>query len=218
MNKLIINSENKSVENYEGLIICENDTIINVSGICNLYFHNNFFSVTFNILDNAFVNIYSFSKNKKGSSKININSSNNTKVKLVNSYENISETNDYYEISASGDNNECSLYTRVIGKYKTNIKAKAVVSEGTKDNIFLEDIKVYAENNSVTIEPILLIDTFDCIANHKAVITNLENIDMFYIESKGIDKKLGASLIKDGFLTSEFSDEFKKIIKGEKNE
>lgn len=54
--------------------------------------------------------------------------------------------------------------------------------------------------SSVTAKPILLIDEFDCFANHGASIGKMSDDDLFYLMSRGLNKKEAFLLILQGII------------------
>lgn len=60
---------------------------------------------------------------------------------------------------------------------------------------------VVMDNDSViTAKPILLIDEFDCFANHGASIGKMSDEDLFYLMSRGLTKKQAFLLILEGIV------------------
>lgn len=65
-------------------------------------------------------------------------------------------------------------------------------------------------NNKCSISPNMYIDCFDVIANHSAFIGTFKDDELFYLQSRGIDKIEATKLLIRGFLTSELSEEQKE--------
>ena len=78
---------------------------------------------------------------------------------------------------------------------------------------------VMDDNSVVTAKPILLIDEYDCFANHGASIGKMSDEDLFYLMSRGITKKDAFLLILKGiihpFIESIKIDEIKERIEKE---
>lgn len=70
--------------------------------------------------------------------------------------------------------------------------------------------------SSITAKPILLIDEFDCFANHGATIGKMSDEDLFYLMSRGLSKKDAFLLILQGiiqpFISSIKLEEYKNRI------
>ena len=54
--------------------------------------------------------------------------------------------------------------------------------------------------SSITAKPILLIDEYDCFANHGASIGKMSDEDLFYLMSRGLTKKQAFLLILEGIV------------------
>lgn len=81
------------------------------------------------------------------------------------------------------------------------IKAEGVILENTHSNVYLEDIKALTnQNNSVKVQPNLIVKTNSVVANHNATISNIDKQELFYLESKGLSLESATKLIKSGFL------------------
>ncbi|MCM1371189.1 MAG: SufD family Fe-S cluster assembly protein [Clostridium sp.] len=68
-------------------------------------------------------------------------------------------------------------------------------------------------NNKCKIEPNLYIDEFDVNANHSALIGKFENKELFYLQSRGINKKDALNLLVKGFILSDLDlEDIKDLI------
>ena len=54
--------------------------------------------------------------------------------------------------------------------------------------------------STITAKPILLIDEFDCFANHGASIGKMSDEDLFYLMSRGLTKDEAFLLILQGIV------------------
>lgn len=99
-------------------------------------------------------------------------------------------------------NNENRILIRAVEEEGTLIvKAVGSIENDAKENTYLEDIKALTnQNNSIKIMPDLLVKTDSVVATHNAVISPVDTEELFYLESKGLDKTCATSLIKEGFL------------------
>lgn len=59
---------------------------------------------------------------------------------------------------------------------------------------------VMDNESSITAKPILLIDEYDCFANHGASIGKMSDEDLFYLMSRGLTKKEAFLLILEGIV------------------
>ena len=81
------------------------------------------------------------------------------------------------------------------------IEANGNILESKREITYLEDIKALINNNnSIKISPNLKVESNLVEANHNATISNVREEDLFYLESKGINKEDARYLIKKGFL------------------
>lgn len=73
--------------------------------------------------------------------------------------------------------------------------------------------------SSITAKPILLIDEYDCFANHGASIGKMSDEDLFYLMSRGLTKKQAFLLILEGivrpFIDSIPNEELKESMEKE---
>ena len=75
---------------------------------------------------------------------------------------------------------------------------------------------VMDNDSKVDAKPVLLIDEFDCFANHGASIGKVSDEDLFYLMSRGLSKNEAFILILDGiirpFIDSIVIEEYKNQI------
>lgn len=110
---------------------------------------------------------------------------------------------------------------------KSNVEARAVNFEEGNLHFHIEgivpkdvidcnvnqDTRIYTFNEKkCTIDPILLIENNDVIANHAAFIGRFEEETLFYLMSRGIPRELCNQLLIKGFLNKENDDEISDII------
>ncbi len=98
--------------------------------------------------------------------------------------------------------NENRILIRAVEEEGTLIvKATGSIEHDTKDNVYLEDIKALTNYNySIKVMPDLIVKTDSVMATHNATISPVDTEELFYLESKGLDKTHATSLIKEGFL------------------
>ena len=110
---------------------------------------------------------------------------------------------------------------------KSNIEAKAVNIEQGKIHFEIvgnvpkeikncevnQDTRIYTFNqNKCTINPVLLIENNDIVANHAAFIGRFDDEVLFYLMSRGISKKECIHLLIKGFLNIDNEEEILSII------
>lgn len=81
--------------------------------------------------------------------------------------------------------------------------ATSKVDEATKDNEVLENLRIVTLNDAENmIVPNLLVHSDSVNAIHNTTISTVDKDYLFYLNSKGINKKDATKLIVDGFLKS----------------
>ena len=102
-----------------------------------------------------------------------------------------------------GVNNEGTIHFYVLGEVLKDIK-----------NCYVnQDNRIYTFNqNKCTIDPILLIENNDVVANHAAFIGKFDEETLFYLMSRGISKNNAIKLLVRGFLNIDNDEEILSII------
>ena len=118
-----------------------------------------------------------------------------------------------------GNNNRCIINLRALAEQNhANINVCVKASENTIGNVIIEDLKGLNENGTITFMPILEINTNEVDASHYATIGSLDEKELFYLQTKGLDLNTSISLLKKSFIYNLFSDEFiNEINKGKEN-
>lgn len=136
---------------------------------------------------------------------------------------------------ASGTNNTFKQYIAHNNKLTTSNISNVGVSMNKSDIVFdttgfvakamsqsrcsqLSRGVVMDDVSSVTAKPILLIDEFDCFANHGASIGKMSDEDLFYLMSRGLNKKEAFLLILQGIIQPFISSIEIEDLKNELNE
>lgn len=169
----------------------------NIDFVCSI--ENNF---NFNI----------FSVNTTLNITANLNK-NNSKFKLV--YSTINEEDNVYKVTANhfGKNITSNIISHGINKSTAYlsfiINAKVPMkSAGTKTN---QDSKIITiDKNTATIKPNLLVDTDDVEASHSAYIGEFKKEDLFYLETRGLDRKTSEKLLAKSFLIGQMDISFRE--------
>ena len=145
-----------------------------------------------------------------------------SKVKVINSYLSYNEENISVSVFHENKKTISEIYNCAVtsgnGSVKFDLKTK--VDKGMKDSIVSQNGRIITlnKNNKNQINPVLLIDEIDCIANHSAFIGEFKNEELFYMLSRGIERKKAINLLIYGFLIGimEISlkekEELKKIL------
>lgn len=139
---------------------------------------------------NLELKIASYSKNNEKNYNIRVNN---------NGYASFSNIECY---AIANDNSKITLNVSNYvpkGSHASEVKQKLkTLNIGTKVN--------------VTANPILLIDELDCFASHAATNSKINNEELFYLETRGINEIKAKELITVANLTSVLKDEDENLI------
>ena len=191
------------------------------------------FDISFEIEDNVKFNLIEIKKNCKVKIlfKYNLKKSSNANIIKVNDINSINEKN---IINLNDINASIKLLLKTVSKniekydFAINHNSKNTNSEIINNGINLSgnlyftvssyipkgNCKCIANqnnriinltNNECLIKPNLLIDEYDVIANHSAVIGSFKDEEIFYLERLGINKTLANKLLIEGFLKSKLN-------------
>lgn len=147
--------------------------------------------------------------NKKDS-KILINNTVLSKLKLVK-----------YDIKINHNNKKTNsdIYNNGVSKDSGSINFNVVSSvlKGNDSCTVNQDSKIISlnDNNINEINPVLLIDEYDCNASHSAFIGDFKGDKLFYLMSRGLSKKDALKLLLNGLLigTLDICFEEKEMLK-----
>ena len=113
----------------------------------------------------------------------------------------LSAINDFQGVNGSGD---IKIYG--VAGSKMNVTIDGIVKirqEAIRTKASLvEKILMLDDNIYIDAKPILEIDTDDVIAKHSVALTTLLEKNLFYAQSKGIEKKEAIQMVINGFLRS----------------
>lgn len=219
MNKLVIDKE-ILLKNFIGTIeLVSDEVILNVEGNCKIdeIVLNKHKKLIINVLENSNLEYNRFSLNPSDEGYLEINHKNNSKS-LFN--EGILCNKDYkmninvYE-KYSYINSKVLIRVLTTDNANVFVDASGYVFKDTLENEITEDIRAFnSENSNISILPNLIVDSNDVIANHNVTISNINEEEMFYLNSKGINEKEAIKLLRNGFMLSIFkNEEFKENIK-----
>ncbi len=89
-----------------------------------------------------------------------------------------------------------------------NFTVEGVIPNGSSNSETNQNNRIITFNDNVCkIDPILLIDENDVVANHSALIGKFSEDELFYLESRGIDYDSAVKLLVKGFLLDGINDE-----------
>lgn len=139
----------------------------------------------------------------------------NSKVKYV--LKTISNTEEHYDILVNHNSKKTlsDVITNGIniknGKLVLNVTGS--VPRGSAETMINQvNSIINLTNNKCQINPNLLIDEMDSSASHSAHISQFQDEDLFYLMSRGIDKKSAFRLLIKGLLINNILEEENKYI------
>ena len=166
---------------------------------------NNINDLNINISDGVKLIINQYSEVIENNLFIRINQSNNSDFIYNHSFISKKEYNLNINVNMIGNNSKNVINVHGISdEGKSKVVVDGSVIKDTRDNELYENIKLLNINNGTSnIYPNMYIDTKNVIANHSASISTVNEDYIFYLMSKGIDRKNAIKLILDGFLEND---------------
>lgn len=199
MNKILLDDEVFVLDNQE----CS----FEVNGNSKIYILPKIKDYNLSIIlnDNSCLEMDIFT-NSSINNSINIISKNNTKLKLIQTFDIKDEYSFNFKNEMIGNNStsECLIKGIAYGTVKLNIDGK--IDEKTNDNELDEKINVLTRGGKVICSPVLHVSTKNVIANHGNSISNIDSSTLFYLMSKGISEEGAIKLIEDSYLYGPFKD------------
>lgn len=189
--------------------------IININEDSIIYINNiDSFNLAIVLSDNIKCDLYYFN-NKGTDSKISVNHSNNSIFNMYHSFESIDEYTFTYRSNMNGNNNINNINITGVSKNKVNLDVDGNVLKNTKNNELNENIKVLTVGGKAYVSPMIHVSCMDVIANHNTAISNIQEDELFYLNSKGIDREHAIKLVTDGYIYGVFKNnqEFIDLIK-----
>ena len=213
MNNIVVDKELDIKDSIGIISYTLSDNIINITGKCKIYDYNNNKNIIINMQDNSYLEYYKV-RNKLEDTNLVINQNNDTYL----DYKEIIINNDDFkyniETILKGDNNVSKVTLRCLNESgSASIFANGKVEEKTKNNELLEDLRgLNSSNNDLIIKPDMQINSLDVSANHKVTISNVKDDELFYLESKGVNKVDATKLLKEGFILGILPSDMKEDI------
>lgn len=207
MNKILVDGEKYILEENTISIEVNGNTKLYINDICN-------YDLRITLNDNSTISVFDFSKSNNVS-KMSIIQNNNTKFHYYHSFIITDNYNREIVATINGDNNLNDINITGISKGMAAITVDGIINPKTKNNIVNENIKVLTDNGKVYVSPMLHVSTENVCANHNTAITKINEQELFYLMSKGIDKTYAIKLIENGYIYNVFKNEedFLMIIK-----
>lgn len=217
MNKLLVSDIIELNNGIYELNIKSNNLNINVSGNTTIYLINEIVSnLNINIKDNSILNIYKFNNNKENNLNINVIQNNNTEFYYYESFINNMDNKLVINNNINGNNNKSNIIIRnICNKDNSDIIINLNIKDNTKDNIALEDLKGINNGGFIHIEPNIICNSNEVLANHLTTIGYLNIDDINYLMSKGISEFNAKKILLNGFIFSKMDEYIKKLLGGE---
>ncbi len=185
----------------------EKNINLNVSEdtICIIPKENNINDLNININDGVKLIINQYSEIIENNLNIRIKQRNNSDFIYNHSFISKKEYNLNINVNMIGNNSKNIINVHGISdEGKSKVVVDGSVIKDTHDNELYENIRLLNINNGTSnIYPNMYIDTKNVIANHSASISTVNEDYIFYLMSKGIDRKNAIKLILDGFLEND---------------
>ena len=207
MNKLLVKEGILSINNsLNDLDIKTNTLTLEISGnVCINDINNNtdlYLKIIMSDGSHLLYNRYNESINKFN---LNIEIASNAYVEFNYSLKTLIASDISLNANIAGNNNISHINFHGITDQNGVIKnvATSKVDEATKDNEVLENLRIVTLNDAENmIVPNLLVRSDSVNAIHNTTISTVDKDYLFYLNSKGINKKDAIKLIVDGFLKS----------------
>ena len=218
MNKILIENEtedkNLNLEQDTIVIIKNSSSVIKYFPkkeiqIFTLIINSNIKS-SYEISLDSNINVFSIDSTIK--TNIEINKDN---LLLKYGYSTINENDNNYEININHLGNSITSSIKNHGINKNNNKLSFVINTivpKTSKNINTnQDSKIIVlKDNTATIKPNLLIDNDDIEANHSAYIGKFKEEEIFYLMTRGLEKKDSINLLVKSFLIGNMNISFRE--------
>lgn len=207
MNKLLVKEGILSINNsLNDLDIKTNTLTLEISGNVCINDINNNTDLDLKIImsdgSHLLYNRYNESINKFN---LDVEISSNAYVEFNYSLKTLIASDISLNANIAGNNNISHINFHGITDQNGVIKnvATSKVDEATKDNEVLENLRIVTLNDAENmIVPNLLVRSDSVNAIHNTTISTVDKDYLFYLNSKGINKKDAIKLIVDGFLKS----------------
>lgn len=206
MNKIIVDEQVYSLNEFVGeLQILSKECLLHLSGVnkitkLNLQEHS---KITFHLTNDTQLLINDYWSNENNNVECIFDTDHNTKLDMELYLEASKDYKLVFKNNILGDNNKTKIAIHALTNDtgKIQIESSGFIEKNTQNNEFLEELKgLILKNQPITFLPNLLVDSDSVLANHNATIKCIDEEELFYLQSKGLSRKVAINLIKDGFL------------------
>lgn len=214
MNKIIIDNNTHSLNNFKGCIAIKSEsTKLDITGLCKIYLKSDFSDLELNICDSAKLELYLYNNGKKNNSSVVINQHSNTELKLVDIFNSFCDIKESIVVNVLGEDNFSDIKIRVVqNNAHSEIKEQINAVLNSKNNVATESLKGLVCGGEITVVPNMEINTNNIVANHFVTISSYDKDEINYMMSKGISLKSSQELIKSGYLFSGIDEGLKEVF------
>lgn len=189
--------------------------ILTIKNDSEIFIYNiNSFNLTIVLEDTINCDVYYFNK-LNVSNSITVNHGEYSKFNLYHSFNIDGEYNFTYRANMNGNSNVNNITITGVSSNMASLDIDGNVLNGTKENELNENIKILTVGGKAYVSPMIKVNCYDVIANHNTAISNIREDELFYLNSKGINKENAIKLITDGYIYGVFknNEDFINIIK-----
>lgn len=208
MNKIICNTEEMLKGHYETLILKESNSKIHITEdttVDNLVFEVDNFDVHFIFEDNVKFSLKSILDVKNISGKIHLEVNHKNEIYFGLGIKSFSQNKLDVLTDMIGNDSNCEVKIRIVGETNSKMvmKTSGNLPKDTQNNIFGEDVKyLFEEDSYIEVLPELYVFSNDVLANHNMSVGKISEEELFYLESKGLNKKRAQDIYREGFINS----------------
>lgn len=219
MNNLLVGSK-CHLSNGSFLINAEDELLeISIQDEVNVYlFNQNIRNLVLNVSDHSVINFYQYNDNLINDLKITINQNNNSVVNFNASFKNEANILVKLDNYINGNNNSSNIKFRNISNCEySKMNINVYVKSKTKNNVALEDLRGITNGGNVEIEPNIICESNETIANHLTTIGVINREEIDYLMQKGISKEIAKQILLNSFIISNMNINMKNLIGGDQN-
>ena len=212
MNNILLNGGISDLDNYSSksnIIVNGNSTlnVINLNDDVKL-------DIKINASSSLIINMFDFAYDKN--IELNIETDDNSSFNLNATFICENKYNLKIHNNLYGNNITTNVQIRGINESEgtTTIIMDGVVVGETKDSVLNEYARIINKSKaSNVIIPNLIVNTNEVTANHGVSIGSINDDELFYLLTKGINHHTAVKLIEEGFLLSIMDENMKERIK-----
>jgi Fe-S cluster assembly protein SufD len=218
---------NKNINYKLNIKILDNSTV--TYNTYNTHKYNINLDMNVDISNNGYLNSYigMFGSNTNNRYVVNLNEENSKvdfNVMTYNDNKSLQEHNISVNHLSNHTTSNIYHYGVLNGESNSKFDVRSYIKNGCNNSNANQKSRVMCldDKSNATILPILSIEEYDVNASHAATVTKIDERDLYYIESRGIDRNTAYAMIAVGFLlknvSNELKEELEKVIEVRINE